>query len=45
MNRLIRDLGVLEFEGGVMKVVELEGERSLEDVEGDRDGDFENDLK
>lgn len=45
VNTLITDLAVFQFEAGVMKLVELQPDTTLEDVEAHTDAHFENHLK
>ncbi|MEB6413383.1 3-oxoacid CoA-transferase subunit B [Staphylococcus saprophyticus] len=45
VNTLITDLAVFQFEAGVMKLVELQSDTTLEDVKAHTDAHFENHLK
>ena len=45
VNTLITDLAVFQFEAGVMKLVELQPDTTLEDVKAHTDAHFENHLK
>ncbi|WP_427707480.1 3-oxoacid CoA-transferase subunit B [Staphylococcus parequorum] len=45
VNTLITDLAVFQFENGVMKLVELQDDVNLEDVEANTGAQFENHLK
>lgn len=45
VNTLITDLAVFQFENGVMKLVELQDDVTLEEVESNTEAQFENHLK
>ncbi|MGN4240609.1 3-oxoacid CoA-transferase subunit B [Staphylococcus equorum] len=45
VNTLITDLAVFQFENGVMKLVELQDDVTLEEVEANTEAQFENHLK
>ncbi|MFQ3904903.1 3-oxoacid CoA-transferase subunit B [Staphylococcus sp. Mo2-7] len=45
VNTLITDLAVFQFENGVMKLVELQDDVTLEEVEANTEAQFENNLK
>lgn len=45
VNTLITDLAVFQFENGVMKLVELQDDVTLEEVEANTEVQFENHLK
>lgn len=45
VNTLITDLAVFQFEHGVMKLVELQDDVTLEEVEANTEAQFENHLK
>ncbi|WP_436854879.1 3-oxoacid CoA-transferase subunit B [Staphylococcus caeli] len=45
VHTLITDLAVFQFENGVMKLVELQPDTTLEQVEANTDAHFENHLK
>ncbi|RIO57616.1 succinyl-CoA--3-ketoacid-CoA transferase, partial [Mammaliicoccus sciuri] len=45
VNTLITDLAVFKFENGIMKLVELQPDTTLEQVEASTAAHFENELK